>query len=187
MGSEMCIRDSNRVCQPIQEALKFIRRYSIDTLARLKEFHKMRTPARIRIIQGDARTVDLRRKTPVDGIFTSPPYVGVIDYHEQHRYAYELFNFPRKDNLEIGASFRGASKKAQEEYKSGIILVFKNLSSDLIPKAKIFIVANDKYNLYPQIGESLGYKLIDVFQYFQQAYQRPCHLLSRQTFLFCRS
>ena len=30
-----------------------------------------------------------------DGIITSPPYPGLIDYHEQHRYAYELLGSPR--------------------------------------------------------------------------------------------
>ena len=27
---------------------------------------------------------------PFDAVVTSPPYPGLIDYHEQHRYAYEL-------------------------------------------------------------------------------------------------
>jgi hypothetical protein len=27
--------------------------------------------------------------------------VGLIDYHEQHAYAYEIFGFDRKDELEI--------------------------------------------------------------------------------------
>ena len=36
----------------------------------------------------DARTVRLPARP--DGVFTSPPYPGLIDYHEQHRYAYEL-------------------------------------------------------------------------------------------------
>jgi len=157
-----CIKHK-RYCQPTKQALKFINRYSYDTVSRIKKFHRIRTEAEIHIFEGDAQTIKLPERFKFNGVFTSPPYVGLIDYHEQHRYAYELFNFPRKDNLEIGASFRGASRKAQEEYKSGIIRVFKNLSFYLIPKAKIFIVANDKYNLYPQIGESLGYKLIDVF------------------------
>jgi len=40
-------------------ALKFINRYSWDTIKRLKEFDKLRTDAFIRIIQGDARVVKL--------------------------------------------------------------------------------------------------------------------------------
>ncbi|PJB48421.1 MAG: hypothetical protein CO103_07325, partial [Chloroflexi bacterium CG_4_9_14_3_um_filter_45_9] len=95
-----CIKHK-RYCEPINEALKFINRYSWDTIKRLKEFDKIRTDAFIKIIQGDARFVKLPENLRIDGIFTSPPYVGLIDYHEQHRYAYELFDFPRQDELEI--------------------------------------------------------------------------------------
>ena len=41
----------------------------------------------------------IARKQKIAGIFSSPPYVGLIDYHEQHAYAYDLFGFARKDNL----------------------------------------------------------------------------------------
>jgi len=82
-----CIKHK-RYCSPIDEALKFINRYSYDTIRRLKEFNKIRTNAFMEIYQGDARTVKLQNDVKFDGIFTSPPYIGVIDYHEQHRYAY---------------------------------------------------------------------------------------------------
>ena len=96
-----CVKHK-RFCKPVDEALKFIERYSMDTIRRLKEFDKIRTDAFIKIIQGDARSVKLPEDLKIDGVFTSPPYVGLIDYHEQHRYAYELFDLPRYDELEIG-------------------------------------------------------------------------------------
>lgn len=157
-----CIKHK-RYCEPIDEALKFIRRYSLDTIKRLKEFEKLRTDAFIEIIQGDARTVKLPKDLKINGIFTSPPYVGIIDYHEQHRYAYELFDFLRQDELEIGSASKGQGEEARKEYIKGIIDVFKNISENLMDQALIFIVANDKYNLYPYIGEQCGFKLIDVF------------------------
>ena len=43
----------------------------------------------------------------IAGIFCSPPYVGQIDYHEQHAYAYDLLGFKRKDELEIGPLYKG--------------------------------------------------------------------------------
>jgi hypothetical protein len=54
------------------------------------------------------------RERRVDGVFTSPPYVGQIDYHEQHRYAYELFGIERRDGLEIGPKTRarGSARRA---------------------------------------------------------------------------
>jgi DNA modification methylase len=147
----------------VDEALKFIERYSIDTIRRLKEFDKIRTDAFIKIIQGDARSVELPEDLKIDGVFTSPPYVGLIDYHEQHRYAYELFDLPRYDELEIGSAMKGQTEKAKEEYVNGIVEVFKNINKNLVDGALIFIVVNDKFELFPKIGERCGFKLIDIF------------------------
>jgi len=157
-----CIKHK-RYCEPVKEALKFINRYSYDTIKRIKEFDKIRTDAFIKIYQGDARKIKLSEDIKIDGIFTSPPYVGVIDYHEQHRYAYELFNFPRLDELEIGPARKGQNEKARQEYMEGIVQVFKNVSKYLKKGALIFIVANDKFNLYPEIGKKCGFELIDIF------------------------
>ncbi|MEO0115462.1 MAG: DNA methyltransferase [candidate division WOR-3 bacterium] len=157
-----CIKHQ-RYCEPIGEALKFINRYSWDTIKRLREFDRLRTDAFIKIIQGDARKVKLPNNLLFDGIFTSPPYVGIIDYHEQHRYAYELFDFPRQDELEIGSARKGQSDNAKKEYSRGIVAVFKNIAEHLVDNASIFIVANDKFNLYPDIGKQCGFELKDVF------------------------
>lgn len=157
-----CIKHQ-KYCKPIKEALKFIERYSWDTIKRLKEFDRLRTDAFIKNIQGDARKVKLPNGLKFDGIFTSPPYVGIIDYHEQHRYAYELFDFPRQDDLEIGPASKGQNGNAKKEYVQGIVDVFKNVSKNLVDKALIFIVANDKFNLYPDIGKQCGFELKDVF------------------------
>jgi len=157
-----CIKHK-RYCEPIGEALKFINRYSLDTIKRLKEFDKLRSNAFIEIIQGDARRVKLPEGLRIDGVFTSPPYVGVIDYHEQHRYAYELFGFPRYDGLEIGPATRGLNGTAKKEYVRGIVDVFRNVSSNLVDGAPVFIVANDRYNLYPEIGRQCGFELLDIF------------------------
>ena len=157
-----CIKHK-RYCEPINESLKFINRYSYDTIKRLKEFDRIRTDAFIQIYQGDARIIKLPEDVGIDGIFTSPPYVGVIDYHEQHRYAYELFDFSRLDDLEIGPARKGQNGNAKKEYMEGIIEVFKNVSNYLKDGALIFIVANDKFNLYPKIGKQCGFELVDVF------------------------
>ncbi|MCS7230293.1 MAG: DNA methyltransferase [Candidatus Kryptonium sp.] len=157
-----CVKHK-KYCEPINEAYKFIRKYSYDTIRRLKEFDKIRTNASITIIQGDARYVELPKEIIIDGIFTSPPYVGLINYHEQHRYAYELFNFPRYDEFEIGSAFKGQSEQARKEYTESIIQVFKRVSQNLKNNAPVFIVANDKFNLFPEIGMKAELELIDVF------------------------
>ncbi len=155
-----CIKHK-RVCKPIEEVLKFLNRYSYDTIQRLKEFDGIRTNASIQILQGDSRNIELHDQ--IDGIFTSPPYVGIIDYHEQHRYAYELFGFSRLDELEIGPAKKRQNMLAKRDYTEGIIDVFQNMNRYLKSKAPVFIVANDKFGLYPKIGEVCGYKLIDQF------------------------
>ncbi len=153
-----------RMCRPITEALKFLRRYSRDTVRRLAEFSRLRTDASLEIIEGDARTALLPDDFRFDGIFTSPPYVGMIDYHEQHRYAYELFpELQRRDEEEIGAMSLGKGKKARDAYQRDIATVFRRLSRWAKPGAKVFVVANDRFDLYPAIAEAAGLRLVDVF------------------------
>ncbi len=162
-----CIKH-RRICQPIDEAMKFINRYSWDTIRRIKEFDNLRSNAKIKIIQGDSRNINFNKVKDYkggkfDGIFTSPPYVGLIDYHDQHRYAYELFGFNDNGFKEIGPAFKGKSKKAKEEYKKDIISVFNNMNKFLKPKAKIFIVVNDRDKIYPEVANACGYKIKEIF------------------------
>jgi DNA modification methylase len=156
-----CIKHK-RYCEPIDNAIKFLTRYSLDTIKRIKEFDRLRTPAKIILLQGDARVIKLPIKEKIDGVFTSPPYLGLINYHEQHRYAYELFHFKEYPEAEIGSPNKNGNDN-KEKYKEDIIAVFKNMNNYLKPGAQIFIVVNDKYNLYPQIGKECRYKLVDVF------------------------
>lgn len=158
-----CIKHK-RYCEPTNEAYKFIERYSLDTIDRLREFNKIRTKAYMKIIEDDSRLAKLPKDLKADGIFTSPPYVGVIDYHEQHKYAYELFDFPRQDDSEIGPAKRGSGAVARGSYSHDIEQVFTNMNKYLKDNAKVFIVANDKFNLYPEIGKKCGYTLVQTFQ-----------------------
>ena len=162
-----CIKH-RRTCEPINEAMKFINRYSWDTIKRIKEFDNLRSNTTIKIIQGDSREIDFSKVEgykggKFDGIFTSPPYVGLIDYHDQHRYAYELFGFDNNDFKEIGPASKGRSEEAREEYKRDIITVFQNMNRFLKPKAKIFVVVNDRDNLYPGVASACGYSIERIF------------------------
>ena len=157
-----CIKHRH-YCQPVGEALKFIVRYSYDTVKRIKCFDKIRTDSFISIIEGDTRYVSLPEELRIDGVFTSPPYIGIIDYHEQHRYAYELFDLERYDDLEIGPARNGQNGNARDLYIQGIVSAFKNISKHLKNRASIFIIANDKFDIYRYIGNMCGFELIDVF------------------------
>jgi DNA modification methylase len=154
-----CIKHK-RFCEPIDNAIKFIIRYSFDTIKRIKQFDKLRTNAPIFLFHGDSREIKLPFSREIDGVFTSPPYLGLIDYHEQHRYAFELFGFNEHKESEIGSP---NGNDTVSKYKNDIVAVFKNLLNYLKPSAKIFVVVNDKYNLYPEIAKELGFKIVDVF------------------------
>jgi hypothetical protein len=154
------IRDSywchkhRRMCLPVREAAKFLRRYTTDTVRRIRAFTEVRSSAAVEVLHGDARFVDLPGK--VDGIITSPPYPGLIDYHEQHRYAYELLGLKDLRNLEIGPAEAGVSRRAIDGYVTGIAGVFRNARRFMPSGAPIVIVVNDSRNLYPAVLESSG-------------------------------
>lgn len=171
-------RKHKKLCTPINSIVKHLIRYTYDTVNRLNEFSKLKKNVFSSVIHGDSRETDIfeeiKKENPefynllvnkkIDGVFTSPPYVGQIDYHEQHAYAYELFDIPREDGKEIGPLFKGQGQKAKDEYVEGISKVFINISKFIKEDGDFFIVANDKYGLYPLIAKKSGLKIIEQFK-----------------------
>ena len=149
-----CYKHS-RMCFPVQEAFKFLKRYSLDTIKRVEEYNRIRTKAQVTVLQGDARSTSLPCK--IDGVITSPPYVGLIDYHEQHRYAYELLNIPMNGNLEIGAAYKGNSIAAKETYQEEIASVFAHVGMFMDKGKRMIIIVRDKDNLYEDIALKSGF------------------------------
>jgi hypothetical protein len=147
-----------RECRPVESANKFLSRYLADTAARIRAFAAVRHPQRAAVVlHGDARELELGG--PYDGVVTSPPYPGLIDYHEQHRYAYELLGLDDRRERELGAAARGTSKAAIEEYVTGIAAVLARARAALRPGAPVCIVVNDRRELYPEILERAGLRL----------------------------
>jgi hypothetical protein len=147
-----------RECRPVENAEQFLRRYTLDTLARVKEFARVRARRRsATVIHGDVRRIELPRR--YDGILTSPPYPGLIDYHEQHRYAYELLGLDDRRELEVGAAAAGTSRAALGAYVDGIVAALSNAKSALRLGAPVLIVVNDRRDLYPEILERAELRL----------------------------
>jgi hypothetical protein len=147
-----------RECRPVDSAVGFLRRYTLDTLARIAEFARVRGPGRdATVLHGDAREIELAER--FDGILTSPPYPGLIDYHEQHRYAYELLRLDDRREREIGAAASGTSLAALEEYRGGVAEVLQRATAALHPEAPVLIVVNDRRGLYPEILDRAGLQL----------------------------
>jgi hypothetical protein len=167
-----------KVCKPLFSILKWWETYSKDTINRLAQFDKLRTDTFQICLTGDSRTIDifkeiekknhvfaeLAQKQKIKGIFSSPPYVGLIDYHEQHAYAYDLFGFKRQDDLEIGPLFKGQGFEARQSYIEGIVAVLNNCKQYLVDDYDIFLVANDKYNMYPTIAEKAEMQIVNRYK-----------------------
>ena len=167
-----------KVCKPLFSILKWWDSYSKDTLKRLAYFDRLRTNTYQQCLTGDSRTInifqelkkknfkfaELAEKQKIKGIFSSPPYVGLIDYHEQHAYAYDLFGFERRDELEIGPLFKGKGKEARETYVLGISNVLNNCKKFMVKNYDVFLVANDRNNLYPIIAEKAGMKIVHRYK-----------------------
>ncbi|MFH0808426.1 MAG: DNA methyltransferase [archaeon] len=167
-----------KICKPLFSIKYWLGRYANDTISRIKEFQKLKNGAHWASITGDSRTVDIAKEIEsrnkefykliesqkIKGIFSSPPYVGQIDYHEQHAYAYDLFNFERKDELEIGPLCKGQGIEAKKSYVEGISQVLLNSKKYLSNNFDVFLVANDKWNLYPQITENAGMKIVNKYK-----------------------
>lgn len=171
-------RKHGKICKPLFSTLSWWERYSKDTIKRLAQFDKLRTDTHQACLTGDSRTIDIfealqKQTVPlaelaqaqrIRGVFSSPPYVGLIDYHEQHAYAYDLFDLERQDELEIGPLFRGQSKEARDSYIQGISKVLVNCKQFLAADYDIFLVANDKFNIYPTIAEEAGMQIVNQYK-----------------------
>ena len=167
-----------KICKPQFSILKWWETYSKDTLKRVMQFAALRTNSTQVCVTGDSRTIDIYDKVKqvnpdfaekikvngINGIFTSPPYVGLINYHEQHAYAYDLFNFERNDELEIGPLYKGQGYEARKSYSESIVQVLLNCKKFLAANYNVFLVANDKYNLYPQIAEIAGMRIVNQYK-----------------------
>jgi hypothetical protein len=147
-----------RICRPVERAEHFLRRYALDTLARIKEFGRVRARRReAEVVHGDARELSYRGR--FEGVVTSPPYPGLIDYHEQHRYAYELLGLDDLRAHELGAAERGTSGAALAAYVDGVAAVLVRAKAALRARAPVVIVVHDRRDLYPEILGRAGLRL----------------------------
>jgi hypothetical protein len=167
-----------KVCKPLFSILSWWQRYVQDTIKRVVQFNELRNDTFQKCLTGDSRSINiiqelekeskdftkLIKNNKIAGIFSSPPYVGLIDYHEQHAYAYDLFGFDRADNLEIGPLCNGQGVEARKSYVKSISDVLNNCKQFLKQDYDLFLVANDKYGLYPKIAELSDLQIIKEYK-----------------------
>ena len=163
----MC-RKHRKICRPMYSIERIWKRFSEDTIDRISAFQKLRTSTKQRCFVGDSRSVRWVSMTAemldglADGVLTSPPYLGMIDYHEQHAYAYELWDIPRADKHEIGALSKGKGKEAQRAYIKDVSQSLMNCADILKKDALVIVIVNDKHNLYPTIADRAGMAVTGV-------------------------
>jgi hypothetical protein len=153
-----CYKHS-RTCYPTKEAFKFINRYSLDTLRRIEEYAALRTDASVEVHHADSRC---SKFPPVDGIITSPPYVGLIDYHDQHVYAYHLLGLKDRRGEEIGPAANGSSYGAKKQYQLDIAEVFRRAVGAMGRGGWLVVVIHDSANLYTEIASLCGVEVVAV-------------------------
>lgn len=150
-----CIKH-DRTCHPTKNSMIFLKRYCKDVLKRIEEFQHIRKDIYTKPIHGDSSVFNFSNMK-ISHVFTSPPYIGLIDYHDQHKYAYELLGLDDNSDFEIGRRKNGSSKKAISDYKKGISKTIRNITESLFDKnSRFIIVVNDKLNLYDDIVEDGG-------------------------------
>ena len=171
-------RKHGKICRPLMSIEGWWTRYLKDTVTRLQEFAELKSDTLQYCLTGDARTLNIQAATTnqsselagivndkgIKGIFSSPPYVGLIDYHEQHAYAYELLGFDRRDHLEVGRLSEGQSRAAKKAYVEGISGVLINCKNFMVEDADVFLVANDKHGLYPEIAERSSLEIVESYR-----------------------
>lgn len=148
-----------RECRPVGDAVRFLRRYTLDTARRVHAFEAVREDVDVAVHHADARVLDWG--TTFDALITSPPYPGRIDYHEQHRYAFELLELEPWSDAEIGAPALGRSRGAVAAYVDDMVAVLARARAHLRPGSPVVIVVDDPRGLYPEILERAGLELVE--------------------------
>jgi hypothetical protein len=148
-----------RTCSPTDDARKFLRRYTVDTLRRITAFAEVRRDVDAVVHHADARTLDWGG--PSDGLITSPPYPGRIDYHGQHRYAFELLGLEERVADEIGNPVHGKSRQSVAAYCDAVAEVLGNARAQLREGAPVVIVIDDERHLYDAILDRAGLELVE--------------------------
>ena len=149
-----------RTCVPTAGALRFLRRYSARRRRRASRRSPRcarRAPARS---SGTSTRASSRLERPADALVTSPPYVGVIDYHDQHAYAYALLGLrarPQRGDRQPQPRRRARAPCAPTPttwWRRS-----RRLRACLRPGAPLAIVVNDRLGLYGEILERAGLRL----------------------------
>ena len=153
-----------RECRPVDHADHFIRRYTLDTLARLKEFARVRTRRSAEVLHGDARELaparELRRGrhlAAVSGADRLPRAAPV-----RLRAARPRRPARARDRCRRARHARG---RRSPRTSTASRRCSRRAHAACAARGRVVIVVNDRRELYPEILERAGLSL-------EQRYQR---------------
>jgi hypothetical protein len=148
-----------RECRPVDRAGHFIRRYGLDTLARIKAFTRVRgRGVETEVIHGDARELELDRQ--FDAVVTSPP----LPRPDRLPRATALrLRAARSRRLSRARGWRGCcggrARERSSPTRTGSSAFSSTSGRRFRPGAPVAIVVNDRRDLYPEILERAGLAL----------------------------
>ena len=91
-------------------------------------------------------------------------YAGIPPTHRDYTCNVAIVTGHRKDELEIGPLYKGQGIAARESYADGIAKVLLNARKFMIDDFDVFLVANDKWGLYPSIAEKAEMKIVNQYK-----------------------
>ena len=145
----------------VGEADKFLRRYLLDTLARIKEFQHVRLPSRVAdVVHGDAPEIDLGGA--FDAVVTVAGRIRGSSTTTSSIATRTSFSSSTTAANENGiAAARGRVGSLFAEYADGILSVLSNCLPALDGRAPVIVVVNDRLDLYPEILERAGLRVVE--------------------------
>lgn len=152
----------HKICAPVITARKRWESIVKNTLSAVSKYSKVRSDSKQICVYGDSSNVNLEWALArvggetFDGIVTSPPYLGIIEYQRQHVHSYEALGIKIDDSSEIGGMSGGVNRRSKEAYIDGISRVLLNCKSYMKPDFTAYLVSNDKYGLYDTIIDRAG-------------------------------
>ncbi len=130
-----------RECRPVEEAARFLRRYTLDTAKRVRAFQDVRRPVDVTVHHADARALEW-------GVtFDASDHVAALPRaHRLPRAAPLRVRAARArsvERAEIGAPALGLSRAAFAAYVDDMVAVFARARAHLRPGAPVIVVVDD--------------------------------------------
>lgn len=164
-------------------ARHFLERHCHDGLRRVFDFQRVQTLH----LDGSCGWDDSHELPchEADEVLTFPPYLGLIDYHEQHRHAFDLLGLLVARENEIGSPSKGQGKRARERSVEDIVAVWRKAERCVRIGWPWGIATTDPHGRYPAILERSGLVVRSSFERQLQLWTGPRKQRVSETCFVC--